>query len=138
MALVEVPTEPFKKVAMDLKVLGEADSKGYTYILVIIDYLSKHVTLEALRTKTAKAVTQAFLQRHVSIFGVPDVVVSDGGSEFDNALLDDVLRRLQAAHFVTVAHRPQGNGQVERCMSCLLYTSPSPRDLSTSRMPSSA
>ena len=25
-----------------------------------------------------------------------------------------------------------------QCMSCLLYTSPSPRDLSTSRMPSSA
>ena len=25
-----------------------------------------------------------------------------------------------------------------RCRSCLLYTSPSPRDLSTSRMPSSA
>ena len=24
------------------------------------------------------------------------------------------------------------------CMACLLYTSPSPRDLSTSRMPSSA
>ena len=24
------------------------------------------------------------------------------------------------------------------CMDCLLYTSPSPRDLSTSRMPSSA
>ena len=24
------------------------------------------------------------------------------------------------------------------CISCLLYTSPSPRDLSTSRMPSSA
>ena len=27
---------------------------------------------------------------------------------------------------------------IERCMDCLLYTSPSPRDLSTSRMPSSA
>ena len=26
----------------------------------------------------------------------------------------------------------------ERCFICLLYTSPSPRDLSTSRMPSSA
>jgi len=25
-----------------------------------------------------------------------------------------------------------------KCMGCLLYTSPSPRDLSTSRMPSSA
>ena len=31
------------------------------------------------------------------------------------------------AYFTTVEHRP-----------CLLYTSPSPRDLSTSRMPSSA
>ena len=29
-------------------------------------------------------------------------------------------------------------GEVERILSCLLYTSPSPRDLSTSRMPSSA
>ena len=27
---------------------------------------------------------------------------------------------------------------IEMCMNCLLYTSPSPRDLSTSRMPSSA
>ena len=27
---------------------------------------------------------------------------------------------------------------IERLMNCLLYTSPSPRDLSTSRMPSSA
>ena len=30
------------------------------------------------------------------------------------------------------------DGQLERVHGCLLYTSPSPRDLSTSRMPSSA
>ena len=30
------------------------------------------------------------------------------------------------------------NGQIEVAFACLLYTSPSPRDLSTSRMPSSA
>ena len=28
--------------------------------------------------------------------------------------------------------------KIDRCSRCLLYTSPSPRDLSTSRMPSSA
>ena len=32
----------------------------------------------------------------------------------------------------------QANAQSEESQSCLLYTSPSPRDLSTSRMPSSA
>ena len=31
-----------------------------------------------------------------------------------------------------------GDGRSVLCSSCLLYTSPSPRDLSTSRMPSSA
>ena len=31
-----------------------------------------------------------------------------------------------------------GEVYLNRCQSCLLYTSPSPRDLSTSRMPSSA
>ena len=29
-------------------------------------------------------------------------------------------------------------GQLESCLSCLLYTSPSPRDRTRSRMPSSA
>jgi len=33
---------------------------------------------------------------------------------------------------------PPGRAHVAQCSSCLLYTSPSPRDLSTSRMPSSA
>ena len=36
-----------------------------------------------------------------------------------------------------VAFYPKGKAHYD-CMSCLLYTSPSPRDLSTSRMPSSA
>ena len=30
------------------------------------------------------------------------------------------------------------DGEIDLCVICLLYTSPSPRDLSTSRMPSSA
>ena len=44
----------------------------------------------------------------------------------------------------TIAHlRPRTNtfgavARIRNAMSCLLYTSPSPRDLSTSRMPSSA
>ena len=40
-----------------------------------------------------------------------------------------VEARQQRHEFITVEHL---------LMACLLYTSPSPRDLSTSRMPSSA
>ena len=58
---------------------------------------------------------------------------------------------LRATHGVSISHRSHGStgqrqdpGKVFKGkkmaghMGCLLYTSPSPRDLSTSRMPSSA
>ena len=53
------------------------------------------------------------------------VATADAGQEsIDPAALDGAADDEEA-------DRPQGEG-------CLLYTSPSPRDLSTSRMPSSA
>ena len=36
------------------------------------------------------------------------------------------------------APAPKGRNNIKLILACLLYTSPSPRDLSTSRMPSSA
>ena len=36
------------------------------------------------------------------------------------------------------SNKPLNGLNIGACMHCLLYTSPSPRDLSTSRMPSSA
>ena len=54
---------------------------------------------------------------------------------------------IQVTEFITVGEvatmmEVSGNDIISACMSlgiiCLLYTSPSPRDLSTSRMPSSA
>ena len=53
-----------------------------------------------------------------------------GSSEVQIALLTENINKLQS-HFKT--HKKDHHSR-----TCLLYTSPSPRDLSTSRMPSSA
>ena len=45
--------------------------------------------------------------------------------------LDDIAKQLKAK----ITYSTYGNSMGK---TCLLYTSPSPRDLSTSRMPSSA
>ena len=51
-------------------------------------------------------------------------------------LIEDTYQPEQDKRWVTVA--PPGSASMTLLLACLLYTSPSPRDLSTSRMPSSA
>ena len=48
------------------------------------------------------------------------------------------LVQLKADHGVTIPESASSNDLQNAIQTCLLYTSPSPRDLSTSRMPSSA
>lgn len=57
------------------------DSKGFKYILVEIDYVSKWVEAEALRNNYAKSVTR-FLKRLFTTFGVPRIIISDRGTHF--------------------------------------------------------
>ena len=46
-------------------------------------------------------------------FGVPRVLVSDGGSHFCNTLLQKVLNQYGVKHKVTTSTHPQANGQAE-------------------------
>ena len=60
-----------------------------------------------------------------------DVVSEADMAEVDNAI-QNVMRE------ISVRYDFKGSNSSVESSDCLLYTSPSPRDLSTSRMPSSA
>ena len=66
--------------------------------------------------------------------GIPGQVVALSDPQNQLAIVDisGVRRPVNMACIVDADH------PLEQCVGCLLYTSPSPRDLSTSRMPSSA
>ena len=66
--------------------------------------------------------------RHGSFSG-QTCVVTGGSQGLGNAVAQ--LMKARGAQNIMLVGRDQAKG-------CLLYTSPSPRDLSTSRMPSSA
>ena len=55
----------------------------------------------------------------------------------DLSVLSDELRRY-CVDWPSTYHLSAQRANLLRPLACLLYTSPSPRDLSTSRMPSSA
>ena len=66
-------------------------SLGNEYILVAMDYVSKWVEVVAAPKNDAKTMVK-FLKKNIfAQFGVPRVLISDGGSHFCNSQLQKVL-----------------------------------------------
>nr|KYP47759.1 Pol polyprotein [Cajanus cajan] len=61
------------------------------YILVAVDYVSKWVEAVAAQKNDAKTVIKFHKKNIFSRFGVPRVLVSDGGTHFCNSQLKKVL-----------------------------------------------
>ncbi|CAA7019104.1 unnamed protein product [Microthlaspi erraticum] len=88
-------------------------SYGNLYILVVVDYVSKWVEALASPTNDAKVVLNMFKSVIFPRFGVPRVVISDGGSHFINRTFDNLLKRHGVKHKMASPYHPQTSGQVE-------------------------
>ena len=74
----------------------------------------------------------------VNMRGIPvEMIIDSGGSA--NVIIQALWEQLKKQHIKCVSRRSTKKLYAYGAVNpCLLYTSPSPRDLSTSRMPSSA
>ncbi|KAJ9565613.1 hypothetical protein OSB04_001579 [Centaurea solstitialis] len=83
------------------------------YILVAVDYVSKWVEAIASPTNDSRVVSK-FLKRTIfPRFGVPRVIISDGGSHFIESKFESLLKKYGVQHRVGLAYHPQTSGQVE-------------------------
>ena len=78
-----------------------------------IDYVSKWVEVVATPKNDAKAIVKFLKMNIFSRFGVPRVLISDGGSHFCNIQLQKVLGHYNVTHKVASPYHPQTNGQAE-------------------------
>ncbi|CAN6716288.1 unnamed protein product [Malus baccata var. baccata] len=88
-------------------------SYGFTYILLAVDYVSKWVEAKATRTNDSKVVADFIRTNIFARFGMPRVIISDGGSHFCNRTIDALLRKYSVTHKVSTPYHPQTNGQAE-------------------------
>jgi hypothetical protein len=107
--------QPNEVLHFDFLYLGSSElgRSEYKYLLVLYDDFTEMCLLEPCVAATAEMAARGILE-WASIYGMPEVWVSDNATHFKN----QVLERLQALtgcdHRFTVANTPFSNGTVER------------------------
>jgi transposase InsO family protein len=88
-------------------------SEGCEYILVTVDYVSKWV--EALLCRAADAMHSKRMFHEVIFprYGVPKIVISDGGSHFIDRTFRKALTEVGVDHRIATPYHPQTSGHIE-------------------------
>jgi hypothetical protein len=81
-------------------------SKNYEYILVAVDYVSKWVEAISCRDVDSRSSIKMFKEIIFLRFGVPRMVISDGGSHFIDKGFQRYLLRHGIHHNVATPYHP--------------------------------
>ncbi|CAN6704238.1 unnamed protein product [Malus baccata var. baccata] len=73
----------------------------------------KWVEAKATRTNDSRVVADFLKSNIFSRFGMPRVLISDGGSHFCNRTIEALLRKYNVMHKVSTPYHPQTSGQAE-------------------------
>ena len=108
------------RVAMDLLDMSVTTARGNRYVLVIVDCFTRWTEAFPLPDKTAQSVADAFFNNVVCRFGMPIVIHSDQGREFENKILHELCLIGGSHKTRTSPYHPESDGMVERFNRTLL------------------
>jgi hypothetical protein len=104
---------PFMRINIDRIGPLPESAAGHSSILVIIDCFSRYVTLFPVKDGSA-ANSKSNLLWHFGQWGVPEEVIHDGGPEFANHEIQELLMLCGIVNTTTLAYSKEENSMVER------------------------
>ncbi|GJU33089.1 reverse transcriptase domain-containing protein [Tanacetum coccineum] len=111
---------PFYQWGMDiLGPLPQASGK-LKFIIVAIDYFTKWIDAKPLARITGKDVKKFVWDNIVCRFGLPQIIVTDNGTQFVNDPFKGWCESLNIKQMNTAVSHPQANGLVERANRSLM------------------
>lgn len=114
MKITSTSMKPFEKIFIDIVGPLPVSYANNRYILTIQDDLTKYSLGIPLPNQEASTVARALVERFICIFGIPDSILSDQGSNFLSKLFIEVTKLLKIHKLTTTAYHPQTNGSLER------------------------
>ncbi|KAG1140938.1 hypothetical protein G6F37_012897 [Rhizopus arrhizus] len=119
---ISVPSRPFYMVGCDAVGPVIESNRGNKMILVAVDYLTKWPIARAVKDITEVTTGEFIFQEIVQLYGVPNYLLTDRGSNFTSAYVRACLKQMNCRHLTTSAFRPQTNGLCERTNQTLVQT----------------
>ena len=105
---------PMERVAVDvLGPLPETEQQN-KYLLIVADYFTKWTEAFPIRDQEATTVADIMVKEIVSHYGVPLVLHSDQGRNFESTVFAEMCRLLGIEKTRTTPLHPQSDGMVER------------------------
>ncbi|GAU34548.1 hypothetical protein TSUD_219320 [Trifolium subterraneum] len=110
---------PFSWWGMDILGPFPTVARQVKYLIVVVDYFTKWIEAEPLAKIDASHILRFFKRNVLARFGIPQVVVTDNGTQFTNKKFQEFLATIGTTqHFTSVEH-PQTNGQAE-AVNCVI------------------
>ena len=111
---------PMEMLAMDFVGPLPTSNKGNKYILVMADYYTKWVEAFPLPDQRAESVAKVLVQEVICRYGVPAIIHSDRGANFEGRVMQEVCKLLGMKKTRTTSYHPQCDGLVERMNKTLI------------------
>ena len=105
---------PLERIAIDVLGPLPISMKGNKYIAVIGDYFSKWTEAYALPNQEATTVANVVVEEFICRFGVPRILHSDQGRNWESKVFQAVCRLLDIDKTRTTPYHPISDGMVER------------------------
>ena len=109
---------------MDILDVCDPTPEGHRYILLMADYFSKWTEAFPMKNKCADTVANILVEHIKLRFGMPMVIHSDQGREFENGLMKSLCTLLGCTKTRTAPYHPEWDGMIERFnRTCLMMVS---------------
>jgi hypothetical protein len=111
---------PFSKWGIIFMTCNPHSAGGHGYIIVAMDYFTKWVKVMPTFDNTEKIATLFIFNHIITRFGIPQAIVTDHGSHFQNFMMSELTNKLGLQHENSTPYYPQANGQVEAINKILI------------------
>ena len=111
---IRVPSDRFKEINVDIVSPLSPNRKGHRYLLTMIDRFTRWPEVKSMSSITAEETARTLVDSWICRYGVPEVITTDRGSQFEGQLFKQITKILGCDHMRTVPYNPRANGMIER------------------------